>query len=89
LGNAGKLVSEGMTGSKFTADSPEELVQAIRRLLDYENIYQSTYSTYEHLYSEENNYARLMEVYQNAQIEAKTKGEQNERFLHSSASSGN
>lgn len=68
LGNAGTLVSEGITGAKFTADSPDELVQAVKRLLDYEDIYRSTYDNYERLYSEEKNYERLMEVYQNAQI---------------------
>ena len=68
LGNAGSLVSEGITGAKFTADSPKELVRAVNRLLDYEDIYQSTYGTYKRLYSEGKNYECLMEVYQKAQI---------------------
>lgn len=68
LGNAGSLVTEGVTGAKFTADSPEKLVQAITRLQGYENIHHSTYVTYERLYSEEQNYEWLMEIYRNAKI---------------------
>lgn len=68
LGNAGSLVTEGMNGVKFAADSSEELIEAVKRLKVYENIYYSTYEMYEQLYTEKQNYKRLMEIYQNAQI---------------------
>ena len=66
LGNVGSLVIEGITGAKFAADSQEKLVQAVKRLQRYENIHHSTFEIYEHFYSKEQNYERLIETYQNA-----------------------
>ena len=68
LGNAGILVIEGITGAKFSACSSEELIGAVKRLKAYRNIYCSTYEMYEQLYTEKQNYKRLVEIYQKAQI---------------------
>lgn len=68
LGNAGILVIEGITGAKFSACSSEELIGAVKRLKTYRNIYCSTYEMYEQLYTEKQNYKRLIEIYQKAQI---------------------
>lgn len=64
LGNAGSVVVEGVTGCKFEASSSKDLVRAIECLKDYEDIYCSTYTTYEKLYSEEQNYKNLVKIYQ-------------------------
>ncbi|MDY2912603.1 MAG: glycosyltransferase family 4 protein, partial [Agathobacter sp.] len=68
LGNAGILVIEGITGAKFSSCSSEELIGAVKRLKAYRNIYCSTYEMYEQLYTEKQNYKRLIEIYQKAQI---------------------
>lgn len=68
LGNAGILVIEGITGVKFAACSSEELIGAVKRLKAYRNIYGSTYEMYEQLYTEKQNYKRLIEIYRKAQI---------------------
>lgn len=68
LGNVGNLVTEGITGAKFVSDSPDDLVQAVKRLQSYKHIRSSTYSVYKQLYSEKQNYKRLMEIYQNVRI---------------------
>ena len=68
LGNAGILVIEGITGAKFSACSSEELIRAVKRLKAFRNIYCSTYEMYEQLYTEKQNYKRLVEIYQKAQI---------------------
>ena len=64
LGNAGSVVVEGVTGCKFSANSSKDLVRAIECLKDYKDIYCSTYTTYEKLYSEEQNYKNLVKIYQ-------------------------
>lgn len=64
LGNAGSVVVEGVTGSKFSANSSKDLVRTIECLKDYKDIYCSTYTTYEQLYSEEQNYKNLVKIYQ-------------------------
>lgn len=64
LGNAGSVVFEGVTGYKFSANSSKDLVRVIECLKDYKDIYCSTYTTYEKLYSEEQNYKNLVKIYQ-------------------------
>lgn len=66
LGNVGSVVVEGVTGSKFLSNSSKDLVRAIECLKDYKDIYCSTYTTYERLYSEEQNYKNLVKIYQDA-----------------------
>ena len=63
LGNAGSLITEGKNGVKFMPDSPEELVEAVRRLDQYNDIYHSAYSIYCKNYTEEQNYTTLMKIY--------------------------
>lgn len=63
LGNAGNLVTEGVTGSKFTADSPKELMQAVKRVETYKDIHDSTKSEYRKKYTEPQNYDCLMKIY--------------------------
>ncbi len=64
LGNAGSVVENGITGIKFSASSSKSLSRAINGLKDYKNIYCDTYETYSRLYSEEQNYKELVEIYQ-------------------------
>ncbi|WP_343246826.1 glycosyltransferase family 4 protein [Diplocloster hominis] len=64
LGNAGSLVTEGITGSKFKLESSEDLVKAIKRIAGYENIYETTKTEYEKKYTESINYKTLIEIYQ-------------------------
>jgi len=63
LGNAGILVEEGVTGSKFVADSPEELVKAVQRIDGYKSISDSTLSAFKIKYTEARNYEYLMKIY--------------------------
>ena len=64
LGNAGSVVENGITGIKFSASSSKSLSRAINGLKDYKNIYCDTYEAYSRLYSEEQNYKELVEIYQ-------------------------
>lgn len=64
LGNAGSIVQEGVTGCKFKADSIDELVEAIKRLETYENIYETTYEEYQKKYTEAQNYETLFRIYE-------------------------
>lgn len=60
LGNAGSIVTEGVSGRKFRADSPEDLIRAVRACT---GLCQSTYETYLSEYTAEKNYSRLLEIY--------------------------
>lgn len=63
LGNAGSLVREGVTGSKFDYTSQESLIEAVFRLMKYENIHSTTFAEYKEKYTEEKNYSQLVEIY--------------------------
>lgn len=63
LGNAGGLVTEGITGCKFKSDSPKELARAVFRIEEYKDIYTSTVAEYKKKYTEEINYTILKEIY--------------------------
>lgn len=60
LGNAGSIVEEGVTGCKFKSDSEESLVAAVNRC---KGMYESTMNEYQKKYTEENNYADLIDIY--------------------------
>lgn len=60
LGNAGAVVEESITGWKFKADSPAELVNAIERVTD---IRDSVKRVYNENYTSEANYSELIEIY--------------------------
>ena len=66
LGNAGNLVEEGLTGCKFVADSPEELMKSALRVNTYLDICKITVAEYKEKYTEEQNYKNLMEIYRKA-----------------------
>lgn len=68
LGNAGSIVAEGVTGRKFRADSPEDLIRAVQACGD---LYQSAYETYLSEYTAEKNYSHLLEIYSRV-LEANT-----------------
>lgn len=63
LGNAGSLVTEGVTGRKFRPDSPEALAAAVRSCA---GMYESTYGEYLRAYTPERNYETLMNIYARA-----------------------
>lgn len=65
LGNAGSLVVEGVSGTKFKCDSAVELSEAIKRINQYKYIYETTKGTYLENYTEECNYECLYGVYTN------------------------
>ncbi len=62
-GNAGNIVMEGITGSKFSGGSSIDLVQALKRLENYEEIYNTTYKRSKQLYSKKENYKCLINIY--------------------------
>ena len=63
LGNAGCVVTEGITGCKFKAKSAADLVKAVRRLSEYKNIFETTFEEYKNKYTQEINYNILMNIY--------------------------
>lgn len=63
LGNAGSLITEGVTGCKFKADSSEKLVQAIHQLQLYPAIHETTLKEYKEKYIQTQNYKSLIEIY--------------------------
>lgn len=69
LGNSGSVVSEGITGCKFTADNINELIFAVNRC---KGLCQSTLHEYNAKYTEELNYQMLRRIY-NRVIENKGK----------------
>ncbi len=65
FGNAGTLVTQGITGCKFQYDSPDKLVHAIKKIKSYKNIYQTTHDEYKNKYTESKNYEMLISIYKN------------------------
>ncbi len=63
LGNAGNLILEGVNGSKFKKDSSIELLEAINRLMTYEQISESTLQDYKSRYTVDKNYSELVYIY--------------------------
>ncbi len=68
IGNAGTLVKEGINGCKFKCNSIYELIKAVFRLSEYENIYESTIKEYKNKYTMEKNYQKLIDIYNDIQI---------------------
>ncbi len=60
LGNTGSVVEEGVTGWKFKADSPENIVNTIKRVTD---IRDSVKRVYNEKYTSEENYRKLVGIY--------------------------
>lgn len=67
VGNAGNIVLEGISGSKFLPDSPEDLVRAIHRFNGYKDIVTSTDMEYQKKYTKIQNYKSLLEIYRSIQ----------------------
>lgn len=65
IGNAGSLITEGVTGHKFRPDSEEELAEAVMKLGD---LHMSTMREYQEKYTREKNYQMLLSVYNNAGV---------------------
>lgn len=67
IGNAGSVIEEGITGAKFEYNSCYSLVDAVRRIPNYEiKICSTTKATYVEKYSEEQNYQTLEAIYETA-----------------------
>ena len=68
LGNGGSLVKEGITGMKFNQRSPQSIADTVRRFLsDRETPWNdNALREYQRTMTPENNYRRLMEIYQHA-----------------------
>lgn len=64
LGNAGNLIVEGVTGTKFLSKSPDSLSKALQRVGTYKNISLTTQSEYEEKYTELQHYKQLMNIYE-------------------------
>lgn len=65
LGNAGSIVKEGITGTKFKADSSESIINALNRC---KNMCTKTLDFYKANYTEVDNYRILKTIYQNISI---------------------
>lgn len=63
LGNAGSIVTEGVTGRKFQPDSPEDLARAVGTS---GGMCESTYAQYLSGYTAERNYETLEAIYRQA-----------------------
>lgn len=61
IGNAGSIVEEGVSGCKFNADSPAELIQAIGRC---KNLCDKILNIFKEKYIEEQNYKKLLSIYE-------------------------
>ena len=66
LGNAGSLISDGVTGFKFPADSAEQLAQTLNRLQHAESVSEGALKTYQENFTAEANYRQLMAIYSKA-----------------------
>ena len=66
LGNAGSLISDGVTGFKFPADSAERLAQTLNRLQHAESVSEGALKTYQENFTAEANYRQLMAIYSKA-----------------------
>ena len=60
LGNAGSIVTEGVTGRKFRADSPQSLIRAVESC---DGLCQSTYDAYLARYTARENFGSLLRIY--------------------------
>lgn len=63
IGNAGSVVIEGITGTKFESSSVDKMKQAVQRLQTYPEIYKTTFKTYCDNYTQQQNYQQLRNIY--------------------------
>lgn len=69
------LISDGVTGFKFPADSAEQLAQTLNRLQHAESVSEGALKTYQENFTAEANYRQLMAIYSKAMQKS---GERNE-----------
>lgn len=65
LGNAGNIVTEGITGTKFECTSVTELILALKRLSYSKHIHETTINEYLKKYTQLENYKKLNWIYEN------------------------
>ena len=63
IGNAGSVVIEGITGTKFESSSVDKMEQAVHRLQTYPEIYKTTFKEYCDNYTKQQNYQQLRNIY--------------------------
>lgn len=63
IGNAGGIVIEGITGTKFESSSVDKMKQAVHRLQTYPEIYKTTFKAYCDNYTKQQNYQQLRNIY--------------------------
>lgn len=63
LGNAGRIVVNGITGFKFKPNSEIELASAVKRVMKTDYIHKTTLEEYLKHYTSENNYKMLINIY--------------------------
>lgn len=63
LGNAGAIISEGISGYKYKHNSIEDCLNCIKKINNNVKIYKSTYKEYLDKFTENENYKQLMDIY--------------------------
>lgn len=63
IGNVGSLIENGVTGFTFALNNVESLIESVLRLDSIEN--SGVIRIFDHKYSQNINYQKLMEIYQN------------------------
>lgn len=63
MGNAGSLVEEGVTGTKFARATPEAIADAVMRLRGYGSLQKSVLDVCSRSYTQDKNYEQLTAVY--------------------------
>ena len=65
IGNAGSVVEEGVSGWKFEPGDSKGLV---KKVLNWSDISESVKQVYENKYTAEENYKRLLEIYEKVKL---------------------
>ena len=65
IGNVGSLVDNGINGVKFQYDSPDALIQAVRRFeqMNQKELRENAFQKYKMCYEQEKNYKMLSKIY--------------------------
>ncbi len=68
LGNVKSIVTEGISGFKFEINNPQEISFAMRKVIEYKNIYKTTLENYYQYYTEVKNYGFLINIYKQLKL---------------------
>lgn len=68
LGNVKSIVTEGISGFKFEINNPQEISFAMRKVIEYKNIYKTTLENYYQYYTEAKNYDFLINIYKQLKL---------------------